>query len=96
MKKHLSGFIKRPDFTKCDCRSGCRQDCGFSHFIFILTIGTDVCYLQDLYVSDTLRGQGIGRLLIEAVYDEADKRGIPTVYCTPKTSISRQGCSTTK
>ena len=38
------------------------------------------CYLQDLYVSDTLRGQGIGRLLIEAVYDEADKRGVPTVY----------------
>ena len=40
----------------------------------------DVCYLQDLCVLDTLRGQGIGRLLIEAVYDEADKRGVPTVY----------------
>ena len=55
---------------------------GLSHFIFHPHNWKieDVCYLQDLYVLDTVRGQGIGRLLIEAVYDEADKRSVPTVY----------------
>jgi GNAT superfamily N-acetyltransferase len=55
---------------------------GLVHFIFHPHNWKieDVCYLQDLYVSDTVRGQGIGRLLIEAVYDEADKRGVPSVY----------------
>ena len=55
---------------------------GLVHFIFHPHNWKieDVCYLQDLCVLDTLRGQGIGRLLIEAVYGEADKRGVPTVY----------------
>ena len=40
----------------------------------------DVCYLQDLYVSPELRGVGVGRALIEAVYAASDARDIPTVY----------------
>lgn len=40
----------------------------------------DVCYLQDLYVKNTVRGQGIGRALIEAVYSAADANGTPNVY----------------
>ena len=40
----------------------------------------DVCYLQDLYVSPEMRGRGVGRALIEAVYEESDARDIPTVY----------------
>ena len=40
----------------------------------------DVCYLQDLYVVPELRGIGIGRALIEAVYVASDARGSPTVY----------------
>ncbi|WP_212524677.1 GNAT family N-acetyltransferase [Actibacterium sp. MT2.3-13A] len=40
----------------------------------------DVCYLQDLYADPEVRGQGIGRALIEAVYAEADKAGAPSVY----------------
>lgn len=39
-----------------------------------------VVYLQDLYVSDTARGTGAGRALIEAVYTAADAAGCPTVY----------------
>lgn len=39
-----------------------------------------VCYLQDLYVVPALRGTGLGRKLIEAVYDVADKAGCPSVY----------------
>jgi GNAT superfamily N-acetyltransferase len=40
----------------------------------------DVCYLQDLYADPDLRGKGVGRALIEAVYAEADKMGCPSVY----------------
>ncbi len=40
----------------------------------------DVCYLQDLYTEPALRGQGIGRALIEAVYEAADRAGAPGVY----------------
>lgn len=40
----------------------------------------DVCYLQDLYADPDVRGMGVGRALIEAVYAEADRRGTPAVY----------------
>lgn len=40
----------------------------------------NVCYLQDLYANPSVRGQGIGRKLIEAVYKAADAAGSPTVY----------------
>ena len=40
----------------------------------------DVCYLQDLYVSEASRGTGAGRALIERIYAEADKAGSSTVY----------------
>ncbi len=40
----------------------------------------DVCYLQDLYAAPEVRGTGVGRKLIEAVYDAADADGCPSVY----------------
>ena len=40
----------------------------------------DVCYLQDLFAEEHVRGQGIGRALIEAVYAAADANGTPSVY----------------
>jgi GNAT superfamily N-acetyltransferase len=40
----------------------------------------DVCYLQDLFVAPENRGQQIAKILIEKVYEEADKCGTPTVY----------------
>lgn len=39
-----------------------------------------VCYLQDLYADPEVRGQGVGRKLIEAVYAQADADGCPSVY----------------
>ncbi|WP_246035881.1 GNAT family N-acetyltransferase [Aliishimia ponticola] len=39
-----------------------------------------VCYLQDLYADPDVRGTGIGRALIEAVYAAADAAGAPSVY----------------
>jgi GNAT superfamily N-acetyltransferase len=38
------------------------------------------CYLQDLFVPESQRGQGIGRLLIEGVYREARSAGVKRVY----------------
>lgn len=40
----------------------------------------DVCYLQDLYADPDIRGTGVGRALIEAVYEKADEAGRPSVY----------------
>ena len=55
---------------------------GLVHFIFhrSTTRLNDVCYLQDLYVHKDLRGAGIGRQLIQAVYDAALKAGTTRVY----------------
>lgn len=40
----------------------------------------NVCYLQDLYADPNVRGTGVGRALIEAVYAAADEAGCPSVY----------------
>jgi GNAT superfamily N-acetyltransferase len=40
----------------------------------------DYCYLQDLFVAPDLRGAGIGRMLIEAVYDRARALGCSRVH----------------
>lgn len=48
----------------------------------------DVCYLQDLFTAPGLRGLGIGRLLIRAVYDAARAAGCSRVYW--QTQVSNQ------
>lgn len=55
---------------------------GLVHYIFhrSTTRINDVCYLQDLYVKKDLRGAGIGRQLIKAVYDAAQASGSSRVY----------------
>lgn len=40
----------------------------------------DHCYLQDLFVALTMRGSGIGRKLIEHVYEKATRDGCARVY----------------
>lgn len=40
----------------------------------------NVCYLQDLFAAPGVRGTGVGRQLIEAVYAAADAAGAPAVY----------------
>jgi len=55
---------------------------GLVHFIFhrSTTRLNDVCYLQDLYVNQAIRGAGVGRQLIQAVYDAAQTAGSTRVY----------------
>jgi GNAT superfamily N-acetyltransferase len=55
---------------------------GLVHYIFHRTCWSEKnnCYLQDLYADPEMRGKGIGRALIEAVYAVADKRDAATVY----------------
>ena len=38
------------------------------------------CYLVDLYTEPRYRGRRVGRSLIEAVYEKADKHGCSQVY----------------
>jgi GNAT superfamily N-acetyltransferase len=55
---------------------------GLTHYLFhrsTTSIGP-VCYLQDLFTSADARGQGVGRALIEAVYDCAKVAGATRVY----------------
>jgi GNAT superfamily N-acetyltransferase len=40
----------------------------------------DYVYLQDLFTTEEARGKGVGRALIERVYDEAKKRGCSRVH----------------
>lgn len=43
------------------------------------TVG-DYCYLQDLFVENAARGRGLGRKLIEHVYEAADAANCARVY----------------
>jgi GNAT superfamily N-acetyltransferase len=38
------------------------------------------CYLQDLFTTEAARGQGIGKALIEGVYERAKADGASRVY----------------
>jgi len=67
---------------------------GLVHFIFHRStwfVGP-TCYLQDLYTFDALRGQGIGRALIETVYAQARQNNAARVYwLTHESNLTAQG-----
>ena len=49
------------------------------------TVG-NYCYLQDLFVSESARGLGLGRALIEAVYEKAKAAGASRVHWLTQTT----------
>ncbi len=55
---------------------------GLVHYLYHRTTLSiaPTCYLHDLFTLPTLRGQGIGRKLIEAVYEAAKTAGSARVY----------------
>jgi len=59
---------------------------GLAHFLFhrSTTRKADVCYLQDLYTAESVRGRGIGRKLIDAVAEAARRAGSSRLYWQTK------------
>lgn len=55
---------------------------GLAHCVYhrSMTRIEPVCYLSDLFTREAARGRGIGRLLIEAVYEQARTAGSSRVY----------------
>lgn len=55
---------------------------GIVHYLFhrSTTLIGPTCYLQDLFTAEFARGQGVGRALIEGVYERARTAGAGRVY----------------
>src|SRR5262252_4094068 len=55
---------------------------GLTHYLFhrSTTLIGPICYLQDLYTAPERRRTGVGRALIEAVYQRAQNSGSLRVY----------------
>jgi GNAT superfamily N-acetyltransferase len=55
---------------------------GLAHYLFHRsTTAIELnCYLQDLFTSEAARGAGVGRVLIQAVYEQASLARSPRVY----------------
>lgn len=55
---------------------------GIVHYLYHRSTWTDgpYCYLQDLFTEEAMRGRGVGRALIEAVYARARAAGASRVY----------------
>jgi GNAT superfamily N-acetyltransferase len=64
---------------------------GLVHYLFhrSTTRLRDVCYLQDLFTVEDLRGKGIGRQLMLAVYEDARKAGCSRVYWLTHTTNAK-------
>ena len=55
---------------------------GLTHYLLhrSTTAIEPLCYLQDLFTSEAARGKGVGRALINGVYERALMAGSPRVY----------------
>ncbi|WP_271103544.1 GNAT family N-acetyltransferase [Pseudomonas tohonis] len=66
---------------------------GFVHFVFHRSTWAlnDFCYLEDLYVSPSVRGQKIGKALIEYVQGQAREKQCDRLYWhTQETNTTAQ------
>jgi GNAT superfamily N-acetyltransferase len=61
---------------------------GLTHYLFHRSTSRlrGICYLQDLFTVPQARGRGIGRLLIQAVYEAARAAGSSRVYWQTQTT----------
>lgn len=63
---------------------------GLTHYLYhrSTTRVELTCYLQDLFTDPAARGKGVGRALIEGVYERAKAAGITRVYWQTHTTNS--------
>ena len=61
---------------------GTKELVGFTNFLYHSSTWSEqgYCYLEDLYVEEKFRGKGVGRLLIEAVWDDCLRKGVKRLY----------------
>ena len=61
---------------------------GFTHYFYLRSTSDwgPRCYMQDLFADPSVRGKGIGRALIEAVYADADKNHAAQTFWLTTTS----------
>ncbi|MGL5361481.1 MAG: GNAT family N-acetyltransferase [Bosea sp. (in: a-proteobacteria)] len=71
-KEPMGGFVAERD----------GQMIGIVHWVLHRTCWSakDICYLQDLFVDPAIRGGGVGRKLIDAVYQMASEKDCFRVY----------------
>ena len=57
---------------------------GFTHCLFRPSTWTetDYCYLEDLFVDPNIRGKGVGRALMNKVFELANEKNSKRVYWT--------------
>lgn len=66
---------------------------GIVHFIYLRSTWTiaDYCYLQDVFVSDEARNQGLGGAMVEAVCESARAAGASWIFwLTHSTNLAAQ------
>ena len=61
---------------------GTKELVGFTNFLYHSSTWSEqgYCYLEDLYVEEKFRGKGVGRLLIDAVWDDCLRKGVKRLY----------------
>ncbi len=61
---------------------GAKELVGFTNFLYHSSTWSEqgYCYLEDLYVEEEFRGKGVGKLLIEAVWDDCLRKGVKRLY----------------
>ena len=63
---------------------------GIAHYLFhAQTWSPDCCYLQDLFTAEEARGRGVATALIDAVAEEARRRGALKFYWMTKQDNER-------